>query len=188
METAIAQVNNFAELMESRGMQDSTPYQWGRALYKYTDCGPWTVFLTANGEFYYESDEANAEDTSNIIGIKIGSIVEGSDVEIDPVTLMFPFDPEEVDKVLEGINDEAKFYWERDNYQWLNIKSPRGTMYFCRGEWFEFKWEGKKPSKKVVDAILAMVKGEESIPYDTPTEIPGCKGWEITNWLNDCIY
>lgn len=47
--------NNLKELLDSHGYE--SPYQFGRSLYKYTDCGPWTVFLTPDGEkVYYKYD------------------------------------------------------------------------------------------------------------------------------------
>ena len=202
--TAIAQVNNFTELMESRGMQGSTPYQWGRTMYKYTDCGPWTVFLTDEcGEIYYESKEANDEETAHIIGIKIGSIVEGSDVEIEPVTLRFPFNPEEIDDAINDINDQASFYWDRDNSDFFYVTSPRGTPYTVKNTWGEVKWEDKPRSEKVIREVEKMV-GEDlwsddpslkgcivrhNFPeYGSVAKVNDCKGWTVTYYLNDCEY
>ena len=36
--------HNLPELLENRGFE--TPYSWGRALYKWVDCGPWVSFIT----------------------------------------------------------------------------------------------------------------------------------------------
>lgn len=37
-------IRNLAEFLDWRGC-GSDPYQWARAFYKYTDCGPWVNFL-----------------------------------------------------------------------------------------------------------------------------------------------
>ena len=37
-------VHNLQEFLDSRGCGDS-PWQWARAFYKYTPCGPWSVFI-----------------------------------------------------------------------------------------------------------------------------------------------
>jgi len=202
--TAVQEVRSFNELMDSRGMLGETPYRWARALYKYTDCGPWTVFLMADQrEVYYESEEVNSIDPKDIIGIKLGSIVEGSDVEIDPVSIRFPFDPEEIDRILNAINEEAKFYWDRDNSDWFYVSSPQGKTYGVKNTWGDITWEGKPRNKEVIAVIEKMV-GEDlwvddpnhpgclirpNFPKDDSTaELPGHKGWTVTSYLNDCIY
>lgn len=282
MTTATAQVTNFKEFLESRGMEGETPYRWARALYKYTDCGPWTVFITlkekartetliasvfetkkgveirpnANpdkefvdfmaflgfneegkmiekttmdefrslirsyqrskginkrnlttayregvltvrqeleipeqyAEVYYEDNEVNDLNPDDIIGIKIGSIVEGSDVEIDPVTLMFPFDPAEVDRVIQEINDEASFYWERDNSDHFCLNAPNGSVYTISHCWGEIKWCMKLKSSKVVKAVEKILNEDLVTEYDSPFEIEGCKGWTLTKYMNDWTY
>ena len=284
MTTTTAQVNNFQELMEARGMAGENPYSWARALYKYTDCGPWTTFLTlkekaktitliacifekgqdviiypnpnpskefvdfmaflgfnedgtsiqktsmdelrqlirnyqnreskatnkrnlvtfySNGalvvrenidlpvqyeEIYYESKEINDLNPDDIVGIKIGSIVEGSDVEIDPATLMFPFDPEEVSRVIEEINDEASFYWKRDNHRHYFVTSPKGKTYFVEGTWSGVEWAEKPRNKAVIKYVEAMIEQDRIQLYDDPRDIEGCKGWTVTHYLNDAIY
>ena len=91
------------------------PYQAGRRLYKAVACGPWTEFVMGNGEkIYYESKEAN-DLLENCVGIRIGSIVEGSDAEIEPVLFKFPFKVEDWDKSIQNINDEASSLWEEAN-------------------------------------------------------------------------
>jgi len=90
------------------------PSQAGRRLYKAVDCGPWTEFVMKDGKrVYYESEEAVT--LSNCVGIKVGSIVEGSDVEIEPVLFKFPFEVKDWDRSIQNINDEASFIWEESN-------------------------------------------------------------------------
>lgn len=107
--------NNLRELLDDYSA--ITPYHFGRNLYKYTDCGPWTAFLLRDGsEVYYRDEKASSLLWGDdCIGIKIGSIVEGSDAEIGPETLFFPFTSERLDNVVQEINDEASYEWELAN-------------------------------------------------------------------------
>ena len=66
------------------------------------------------GSVYYE-DESASRPIANCIGVKVGSIVEGSDVEIGPEEMLFPFDSSDFWKMVENINEEACFYWKERN-------------------------------------------------------------------------
>jgi len=122
--------------------EDDTPYQLGRALYRHTECGPWIVFLCNAGEdnplheVYYESEEAHETDwLDDCVGIKVGSIVEGSDNGIEPITLMFPFTSQAFSNAVESINHDAGIVWE-----WANVlkdkngrRNPNGKTDAERG-------------------------------------------------------
>ena len=215
----VSQYRNLQQLLDAHGAEN--PYHFGRNLYKYTGCGPWTVFILSKEsardevenivlacdpithkakvesgnpspdtlqtlclddptrtcaewtwevycekldkfiaehgkeiqrayrpnsrmelvkksiarrwirvsrhvpettkDFYYEDfgrdkdGKPHTFDYSRCIGIKVGSIVEGSDVEIGPRELLFPFSGKDLDAAIQGIDDEASFYWDRDN-------------------------------------------------------------------------
>jgi hypothetical protein len=119
-----------AELMAAQGCE--TAGQFGRQLYKYTDCGPWVSFLVPTeprGEIYYESERARQTDWwPHCEGLKIGSIVEGSDVEVGPIELLFPFEETELDAAVKALNDEASFYWERDNAVYFSVVDAQGEL------------------------------------------------------------
>jgi len=66
-----------------------------KAIYRGTRCGAWIRF--------------------NADGIKLGSIVEGSDAETETHTLLYPFDYEEIWSALEAIEDEAEILWHEAN-------------------------------------------------------------------------
>jgi hypothetical protein len=107
------------DMLEKRGYE--TPYQLGRALYKWTDCGPWTVFYVPDdgknrGRVYYEDEAATRTDWLDACtGIGVGSIVEGSDAEVGPTNLSFPFFGAEFDVAVEDINSEACALWDEAN-------------------------------------------------------------------------
>jgi len=283
---------NLNELLEAHGAE--TPYRFGRSLYKYTDCGPWTVFILEDAaakdevqdiviacdpktqkatlesgsldedlkmvlcldddpvaskwswkkycaeldkfikkhpdvpggkmsitkksiarrwirverripakteEVYYEDNKEF--DLSRCVGIKVGSIVEGSDVEVGPETLMFPFTEEQFDKTVEGINDECSFYWERDNSKWYCVRDKGGDSFPFQETWGEVKWESETPPARVKKAAekWANAGGRwqkedpkspnctmESFEMEDWVPLPGAKGWEVTEYYNDGIY
>ena len=199
--------NNLKELLDAHGCD--SPWQFGRALYKYTDCGPWTVFITPDGEeVYYESKEAatkclplfaSIECTGICIGVKVGSIVEGSDVELDPITLEFPFEEEKLDEALKELNDVASFYWERDNSSWFQLRYRNNDVYFFHWAWDDIVWDNKKPSKHIRDLVDKFHKDDgnmtwtDSFGVQTHKDgewfsLPGGRGWEVCQWTNDCDY
>lgn len=123
--------NNAVELCADYG---GTFWTFGRSLYEGVGCGPWSqLVLTEDRSLYYEDKGANDPDClidPDIIGIKIGSIVEGSDVEIGPELIRFPFSSGDLWETVEDINKQASFYWERDNTNDYLIKKGDKEYYF----------------------------------------------------------
>lgn len=102
----------------------ATPHEFGRNLYKYTDCGPWTSFVVpgheSRGQVYYESPQARAIAGqapwwSQCTGVLIGSIVEGSDAEVQPELLRWPFTQDDLDRAVRNIDEEADRLWHEAN-------------------------------------------------------------------------
>lgn len=111
----MTQINNLSELLEWFGVE--TPYQLGRALYKYTDCGPWTAFVVPGRESVYYNSELANQPIPKCTGVEIGSIVEGYDGDgVGPFTLTFPFTSEQLDQTVKEVNDQASVVWE-----WANV-------------------------------------------------------------------
>jgi hypothetical protein len=180
-----------------------TPHSWGRGLYKGQDCGPWTVFvLDAKGtkmnggksELYYEDKAAFTNRLAqHIVGLRIGSIVEGSDVEVGPVELTFPFTDEQLDAAVKEINDEASFYWKRDNTS--NYKVCKAGQLVACVSWTEFEskpaWSEKVPAA-VKKAFVKWInrpcpEGYRVVEYDKPVPF-GPKGWTVEEFVDDCTY
>lgn len=69
-----------------------------RCVYKYTDCGAWI-----------EWDDS---------GIRLGSIVEGSDDGVGPFNLRFPFTKKAYWNTLQRIEDDAAAAWAEANDDW----------------------------------------------------------------------
>jgi hypothetical protein len=54
-------------------------------------------------------------DLASCVAVQVGSIVEGSDAEFSGDLMFFPFTPEEFDRQVENINDEACAAWDEAN-------------------------------------------------------------------------
>lgn len=85
------------------------------------------------------------DDLSQLVGIEIGSIVEGSDVDIGPYPLKFPFTDADYWKLVNDVNDEASFYWKRDNTDNFTFKCDGKAVVHL--SWTNFdsrpKWYGR---------------------------------------------
>lgn len=196
-------VHNYREFAQARlGDPESTPYYLGRCLYKYTDCGPWSVYILDEplltkkfnpDELYYEDEEASdCSLADHIIGVKVGSIVEGSDAYAEPFTLMFPFDMEDFWKGVESVNEEASFYWERDNSSWYTLHHPEHGDFWIKECWGDWEWgtEAEEIPQEVKDAVQKWI-GEDCYcfqHYNEPEPVPGLTDWTMEEWINDATF
>lgn len=140
------------------------------------------------GDFYYGDETSMARWTDPCLGIEIGSIVEGSDVEIEPQTLLFPFTSDDLEGVLESINDEAEFYWKRDNTTYFKL-THKGTGEAIYATWTQFD-DG--PGGNYEESQLPMVEAAFSHLMDNENnlpEIPGYPDWIVEEEeVPDMIY
>lgn len=110
---------NLTELLSH--FEAETPYHLGRMIYDATECGPWLAFILGpdmpnTPDIYYEDSDAQKDATClPCVGVKVGSIVEGSDYEIPPISLFFPFDSNAFDAAIQKINQQACDEWEEAN-------------------------------------------------------------------------
>lgn len=107
------------DLLAKEGAE--TFYQFGRDLYKATACGPWVAaFSRSQGNVYYEKAEAQNADAAwmnDCVSILIGSVVEGSDAEVQPLWLKFPFTQEQLQHAVKDVDAEADRMWREANGQ-----------------------------------------------------------------------
>lgn len=96
-------VNNFNELCDEVGCARSHP-ALRKAIYKGTDCGAW---IKVNDK-----------------SVTLGSIVEGSDAEIGPYTITFPFDATTFWETLNFIDGEAGREWYAVNSEGEGLDCP----------------------------------------------------------------
>lgn len=128
-----------------------TFYEFGRCLYKHTPCGPWVVAVLPDGaRVYYESEEGNALSMdTEVQAVEVGSIVEGSEVEVGPFKIT---DPAVFWDAVEGVNAEADFYWKRDNLSLFVIDTPAGERMSVECGWGDFDWFGVPEGAEYVKA------------------------------------
>jgi hypothetical protein len=148
---------------------------------------------------YYEKVPLDF-DPARCIAIEIGSIVEGSEVEIPPARLTFPFHESEFYDTLDAIDREADFYWKRDNttnYTLLFQGTPVGLV-----SWTAFdgepKWVSRLVGKTdfVTDSVKkAWIKWYTQGRWKNGTaECPtgpikfGPKDWTCQEWFDDSTF
>lgn len=132
---------NLADFLDKQGVE--SPGEFGRGLYKWTACGPWTSFTCSEGkDVYYEDKKAWEKESEQkwwgqCTGLQIGSIVEGSDVYVEGRFLEFPFTEKELDDTVKDIDEEADFYWKRDNSIYYRVIDDKGeSIIYC--QWVDF--------------------------------------------------
>ena len=78
---------NLRDMIQKR-VGNATPYSWGRAIYQYTDCGPWTSFIVG------ESPEQTEEYCAHIV--EGDSFLAVSGVDLPPEVISFlGFNPDQ---------------------------------------------------------------------------------------------
>ena len=87
----------------------NTPTQYAREAYDRTECGVGTWFVTIGGEIH-SSDLTKQQDTAawaarHVVGIKHGTIVEGSCAEYTGDALLFPFSDEDLADAWQACED-----------------------------------------------------------------------------------
>jgi len=129
-------------------------------------------------EVYYESDRGNAM-LDKCIGIKMGSIVEGSEAYVDREPMMFPFSGKEFDEYVKSINDEACFYWDRDNIDHYTVEDGKKEYYITSG------WGSESKLPKKLQGIVNEFLQANDIEDDEAVTIPNTKV-VITKIPTDC--
>lgn len=163
----MSQIDTFDVLAHHLGRAcGCTPHQVGEELCRQATCyyplvvfpvrGPCKTKLPSAG---LNSQHRRAHDRTcvpDIIGIKIGAVVEGIGVEVAPHKLLFPFPPKDLEAAIKAIEHEADFYWRRDNSRWFCLRSPHKKDY-----WFHHGphggkavWDGKKPRSKKIRELV----------------------------------
>jgi hypothetical protein len=99
-----------------RAHDAKTPKEYAREAYKRTSCGVWTTFLTMD-ESIPSADLTDYQNTiewatRHCIGVKHGTIVEGSDAEFEADALLFPFEDKELSETWEYLEERVDEYHE----------------------------------------------------------------------------
>ena len=129
-------------------------------------------------QVYYEDEAARNADIPNCIGVKVGSIVEGSDASVSRETMFFPFSAESFDAMVQSVDEEADILWKRDNLDHYHLKY-RGKDYYFDMEDGEAPKLPKSIASKVMEFLNseagALVSGSVNGPDEDGemTKIPG---------------
>jgi hypothetical protein len=103
----VKQIKNLIELAHHLGTE-FTPEAIGLALYKYTDCGPWTMFYFPDKvKLYYRDPLPSDLNLLSCEAVQVGSIVEGSDAEFESELLLFPFSADEFDEAVKFVDEQV---------------------------------------------------------------------------------
>ncbi|MFZ1538684.1 MAG: hypothetical protein WAT23_15035 [Chromatiaceae bacterium] len=109
------------------------PRAFYHAVYE-GSCGVTVTMYFTDGTSKYNNELPDtAESVSTIRAISVSSIVEGSDVEIEPVT---PSNSKEFWEAVEEIGKQVDFYWKRDHTTTLSIKDRFGEQ-VCFAWWLD---------------------------------------------------
>ena len=116
--TKIEYYENIGNLLRDHGTDKLTTFAKG--IYDDTDCGVWVSFITVDDEIH-AGDLDKTQDTlawalRHVVGVRVGTIVEGSDAEYSGEALMFPcFGSEEFENAIadcEMFSEENFQGWE----------------------------------------------------------------------------
>ena len=97
----LKKVDCLAAFYEARELGETSMAEVKRNTYKYTECGAWCETVT--------------DEWGDVIGLRLGSIVEGSDACTESYTLEFPFYVNEFWVSLDQIEEEAEYLWQEAN-------------------------------------------------------------------------
>jgi len=95
-------------------------------------------------QMYMATGEVIEVDPELCVGIKFGSIVEGSEVCSGPFEHMFPFKAKDFERDLKYMEKETSFYWERDNGSWYCVRTDDEEWYVVN-VWGDIRWESEPP-------------------------------------------
>lgn len=94
-------IDSLEALADFIGANDPTEESLSHRVYKDTCCGAWlSIAHNPDGTLW---------------GVKIGSIIEGSDACVEPVELGFPFSQEDWDEAIRSVEEEAERLWNEAN-------------------------------------------------------------------------
>ena len=104
-------IRNLRDLLRYFSAENAT--QLNRRIYKGTDCGAWISVRTPDGKWHH-----NGQDWSSVKAIDaflIGTIIEGSDAEIQSAPFILPVTKAEVGHYIADMETEADRLWQEAN-------------------------------------------------------------------------
>ena len=98
------EIADLEQLAEFIGANEPSEKSISRRVYEDTACGAWLAVVTC------------ATTLGPLVwGVKVGSIVEGSEACVEPVELQFPFSHEKWREAIADVEHEADRLWNEAN-------------------------------------------------------------------------
>lgn len=144
---------------------------------------------------YYEDDEASRDSlklADKVIGITIGSIIEGADYDATPFTMFFPFSEEEYDRNLRELESEVSVEWEKNNSRYYSVVERKSGEKVLWCQWVEFDDHPKGNWDEEDQESLKLAKAAGQALFDWErrgsyyNEV--LKAWGSTRWSANNIY
>ena len=133
---------------------------------------PWVVALPDGRELYYEDKEAwEYAGDQPIVGVRLGSIVEGWDGELPPYEC---YNREEFDKALEELEETTSYIWELANGDFFIINRDGHNLGGAQNIWGDVKLEVDGLTSKEMRRLRRFI--EKAHWYDTRRFHPGWNG------------
>lgn len=174
-------MNKIIEMLKKEGHRNLYSFYCG--VYKNVGCGL-TIGFRINGKWVY-NDSLSVVPVENlersVDAVRVSSIVEGSDVEVEgDVHLLDGFDEEEFWKSVKEVDKAASFYWERDNSDWMHIVGPHAAN--LKATDGEYTW-GEDAGQELPEIDKCMIQQWYESWYDQEDEYG-----ILPLWVNDVWY
>lgn len=139
-------------------------------------------------DVYYEDDTAKVcteTMADKVIGIKVGSIIEGADYDATPFELYFPFDSDGFNSCMEELESEVDLEWHKNNTTYFSLTNRVTGEKAYFGEWVAFADEptGTWGDDPVIKEIA--IAGGEMVLESAGGEISGFPGWWVDEEIMD---
>jgi hypothetical protein len=132
------------------------------------------------------------------LGIAVSSIVEGSDVDLEPRKIEKPFTQTEFDEALDDLKNEVDFYWNRDNSTRILIEkvqsAPTVSAHIYADTLFASWAAGDESPQFNQEELFPEVLKAHLRSFDHWTDLneqswtPLIAGYKAKTWIDDSTY
>ena len=169
------------------------PAQFARHIYKASQSGA-TVLFGIDDKTVVASDLVIDDEIkalrdfwlhTNFTGIGVCGYVEGSDVDLEPIWLSDSFTRDQFYEALNETDEEASFYWHRDNENNFIVEVDRESY------WAKETWEGIKHDPELPKEALALFENwltQDTRPIEIDKAIALSDTVSVTEWLDDSTW
>ncbi len=146
-------------------------------------------------EVYYDSKEARSDTlklADKVIGIRVGSIIEGADYDAEPFELLFPFDSDSFGTKLDELGEEVNAEWRKVNCTYYSVRRADGDggILYCQWvsgdnapEWADGDIDPEGIGDELDNETLAILAGNALIEADDRSEkripVPGAEAYVV---------